>query len=321
MEVEIFDEWGIDFMGPFVRSYDMTYIFVAVDYVSKLFEAVSLPNNEARSVTDFLKKNIFTRFGTPRAILRDGGSHFCYKVFPGLLENGVKHKVSTPYNPQSSGQVEVSNGEIKNILAKLKQARHRAYLSSIKVRGVDVSCSPITINDFYFKDWDRGTTEFVAKTVQMEDERGWVASVIAQGTLSWIESVNKIQKKDLTAGGQYWLSFVCTHLQPSKNETDISIEKAILIASIMSGFKAGEEVDDQLLYKGKHVSSTEDKDKEEADLQRVIAQSLEDVASMAATIFAGPSPYEANSSQVQDPAPRLDESTTLVPDSIVQPEV
>lgn len=71
----------------------------------------------------------------------------------------------------------------------------------------------------------------------MEDERGWVASVIAQGTLSWIESVNKIQKKDLTAGGQYWLSFVCTHLQPSKNETDISIEKAILIASIMSGFK------------------------------------------------------------------------------------
>lgn len=85
MEIKIFDAWGIDFMVPFVSSYDMTYILVAVDYVSKWVEAISLPNNEARSVTAFLKKNIFTRFGTPRTILSDGGSHFCYKAFAGLL--------------------------------------------------------------------------------------------------------------------------------------------------------------------------------------------------------------------------------------------
>ncbi|XP_019244347.1 PREDICTED: uncharacterized protein LOC109224217 [Nicotiana attenuata] len=60
MEVEIFDVWGIDFMGPFVSSYGMTYILVAVDYVSKWIEAIALPKNEARSVTAFLKKNIFT---------------------------------------------------------------------------------------------------------------------------------------------------------------------------------------------------------------------------------------------------------------------
>nr|XP_009768428.1 PREDICTED: uncharacterized protein LOC104219438 [Nicotiana sylvestris] len=72
----------------------------AVDYVSKWVEAIALPNNEAISVTTFLKKNIFTRFGTPRAILSDGGSHFCNKVFTGLLEKyGVKHKVATPYHP------------------------------------------------------------------------------------------------------------------------------------------------------------------------------------------------------------------------------
>ncbi|XP_070057288.1 uncharacterized protein [Nicotiana tomentosiformis] len=93
MEVEIFDLWGIDFMGPFLSSYNMTYILVAVDYVSKWVEAIALPNNEARSVTFFLKKNIFTRFGTPRAILSDGGSHFCNKAFSGLLKKyGVKHK-------------------------------------------------------------------------------------------------------------------------------------------------------------------------------------------------------------------------------------
>ncbi|XP_019256095.1 PREDICTED: uncharacterized protein LOC109234524 [Nicotiana attenuata] len=56
-------------------------------------------------------------------MLSDGGSHFCNKAFTGLLEKyGVKHKVATPYHPQWSGQVEVSNREIKNILAKIVNA-------------------------------------------------------------------------------------------------------------------------------------------------------------------------------------------------------
>ncbi|XP_070026258.1 uncharacterized protein [Nicotiana sylvestris] len=88
-----------------------------------MVEAIALPNNEARSVTAFLKNNIFTRFGTLRAILSDSGSHFCNKVFTGLLEKyGVKHKVAIRYHPQSSGQVEVSNREIKSILAKFVNA-------------------------------------------------------------------------------------------------------------------------------------------------------------------------------------------------------
>ncbi|XP_075096248.1 uncharacterized protein LOC142174365 [Nicotiana tabacum] len=110
-------------MGPFVSSCGMKYILLAVDYVSKWVEAISLPNNKARSVTTFLKKNMFTRFGTPRAILSDGGSHFCNKAFTGLLEKyGIKNKVAIPYHPQSSGQVEVSNREIKSILAKTVNA-------------------------------------------------------------------------------------------------------------------------------------------------------------------------------------------------------
>ena len=123
LEVDIFDVWGIDFMGPFVSSCGNTYILVAVDYVSKWVEAVALPNNEARSVVAFLKKSIFTRFGTPRAIISDGGSHFCNKAFDSLLAKyGVNHKVTTPYHPQASGQVEVSNREIKSILSKTVNA-------------------------------------------------------------------------------------------------------------------------------------------------------------------------------------------------------
>ncbi|XP_060210188.1 uncharacterized protein LOC132637057 [Lycium barbarum] len=121
--IELFDVWGIDFMGPFVSSYSNRYILVAVDYVSKWVEAVALPNNEGRSVTVFLKRVILSRFGTPRVIISDGGSHFCNRLFKTLLEKyGVKHKVSTPYHPQTSGQVEVSNREIKSILSKTVNA-------------------------------------------------------------------------------------------------------------------------------------------------------------------------------------------------------
>ncbi|XP_019266635.1 PREDICTED: uncharacterized protein LOC109244061 [Nicotiana attenuata] len=83
------------------------------------FRLLPLPKNEARSVVAFLKKNIFTRFGTPREIISDGGSHFCSNPFDTLLSKyGATHKVTTPYHSQASGQVEVSNQEIKSILSK-----------------------------------------------------------------------------------------------------------------------------------------------------------------------------------------------------------
>ncbi|KAL0662473.1 hypothetical protein Bca4012_099310 [Brassica carinata] len=65
------------------------------------------------------KTIIFPRFGVPRVVISDGVSHFINKIFAGLLKkNGVQHKVATPYHPQTSGQVEVSNREIKSILQK-----------------------------------------------------------------------------------------------------------------------------------------------------------------------------------------------------------
>ncbi|XP_060195045.1 uncharacterized protein LOC132624258 [Lycium barbarum] len=104
MEVELFDVWGTDFMGPFVSSRSMRYILVTVYYVSKWVEAVALSNNDGKSVTNFLKRNIFTRFGTPWAIISGGGTHFCNKQFANLMEkHGVKHRVETPYHPQTSG--------------------------------------------------------------------------------------------------------------------------------------------------------------------------------------------------------------------------
>nr|GFA43675.1 reverse transcriptase domain-containing protein [Tanacetum cinerariifolium] len=94
---EIFDVWGIDFMGPFPSSKGNKYILVVVDYLSKWVEAKALPTNDARVVVKFLK-SLFSRFGTPKAILSDRGTHFCNDQFSRVMAKyGVTHRLSTAY--------------------------------------------------------------------------------------------------------------------------------------------------------------------------------------------------------------------------------
>ncbi|XP_070025755.1 uncharacterized protein [Nicotiana sylvestris] len=78
-----------------------------------------LPTNDAMVVVAFVKKNIFSRFRTPRALISDEGTHFCDRLLNNLLANyEVRHRIATTYHPQTSGQAEVSNREIKQILEK-----------------------------------------------------------------------------------------------------------------------------------------------------------------------------------------------------------
>ena len=83
-------------------------------------EATTLPTNDAKAVVNFLQKNIFSRFGTPRTIISDEGTLFCNKIFAtALAKYGIKDKIATTYHSQSNGQAEVSNREIKRILEKV----------------------------------------------------------------------------------------------------------------------------------------------------------------------------------------------------------
>jgi len=68
---------GIDFIGPFLSSYSHEYILLVVDYVRKWVESVVVQHANAKIVICFLRNNIFSRFGTPRVLISDGGSHFC----------------------------------------------------------------------------------------------------------------------------------------------------------------------------------------------------------------------------------------------------
>nr|GEW19258.1 reverse transcriptase domain-containing protein [Tanacetum cinerariifolium] len=124
---EIFDVWGIDFMGLFPSSRRNKYILVAVDYLSKWVAAKALPTNDARVVCMFFK-SLFARFGAPRAIISDHGTHFCNDQFSKvMLKYGVTHRLSTAYHPQTSGQVEVSNHGLKRILKRTIGENHASW--------------------------------------------------------------------------------------------------------------------------------------------------------------------------------------------------
>ena len=124
--VEIFDVWSIDFMGPFPSSFGNEYILLAVDYVSKWVEAIPSRTNDAKVVVKFLRENIFARFGMPRAIISDQGNHFNNRSFDALLKRYfIVHRLATPNHPQTSGQVEASSQQIKQIPEKTMSKKRK----------------------------------------------------------------------------------------------------------------------------------------------------------------------------------------------------
>nr|XP_025685202.1 uncharacterized protein LOC112785994 [Arachis hypogaea] len=101
-------------------------------YIMKLelfdVKAIATSTNVNKVVINSLKKNIFSRFGVPRAVISDRRSHFCNKPLENLLFRcGVKHKVATPYHPKTNGQAEISNRELKRILEKTVRASRKDW--------------------------------------------------------------------------------------------------------------------------------------------------------------------------------------------------
>ena len=103
-------------MGSFLSSFVNLYIFLVADYVSKWVEAITCPRNDASTMVGLIQRNILSRFGSPRTIISDEGSHLASKVFAKLLSRyEIRHVMGLAYHPQSNGQAEISNKEIKKI--------------------------------------------------------------------------------------------------------------------------------------------------------------------------------------------------------------
>jgi hypothetical protein len=128
LQIDIFDVWGIDFMGPLPNSEGCEYILATIDYVSKWVEALLCRVADAMHSKRMFHKVIFPRYGVPRIVISYGGSHFIDRTFRrALMEVGVDHQIATPYHPQMSGQAETSNKKIKNILQKIVNQMGRSW--------------------------------------------------------------------------------------------------------------------------------------------------------------------------------------------------
>ena len=89
-----------------------------MDYVSKWVETIA-SINDGNTVVGFIQRNILSRFGAPRTIISDEGSHFANKVFAKLMSRyGIRHVIGLDYHPQSNGQTEISNRKMEKILEK-----------------------------------------------------------------------------------------------------------------------------------------------------------------------------------------------------------
>eukprot|EP00253_Pinus_taeda_P032975 PITA_32975 len=119
--LEPFDKWGMDFIEPInPPSKKKQHIIVCTNYLTKWAETKAIKAATEEKVAEFLRENIFYKFGYPRELVRDQGNQFTSSMIEELFSHHkIKHRTSTPYHPQANGQVEVTNRAVENILTKV----------------------------------------------------------------------------------------------------------------------------------------------------------------------------------------------------------
>lgn len=102
---EPYEKWGMDFVGPMnPPSKQRQYIIVCTDYLTKWAETKAIKAATEEKVTEFLRENIFYKFGYLRELVTDQGNQFTSNLIEDLLtHHKIKHRTSTPYHPQANG--------------------------------------------------------------------------------------------------------------------------------------------------------------------------------------------------------------------------
>ena len=116
---EPFSEVIIDIVGPLPRTKSgHEYLLTLIDRMSKYPEAMPLRSIKSQRIVEELIK-FFTKFGMPKVLQSDCGSNFTCRYFEDSMESlGVKHVLSSPYHPESQGQVERFHQTLKSMLKK-----------------------------------------------------------------------------------------------------------------------------------------------------------------------------------------------------------
>ncbi|RDY09854.1 gag-pol, partial [Mucuna pruriens] len=112
-----------------------------MDYMSRWVEATATKTNGAKVVVDFLKSNIFYRFGVPNVLISDQGSHLCNRAMPSLFHKyGVVHRTVIAYHPQTNDQAEVFNTEIKKTLKKMTNPSRKDWSQLLEDACHNLNC-------------------------------------------------------------------------------------------------------------------------------------------------------------------------------------
>ena len=126
MPTEVFQRWGLDFMGPIeppARQTKNCYIITVMDYITKWVEARALKDNTAKFTAKFLYEEIITNVGFPVELVSDKGEHFMNDIIRILTKKFmILHKRSTTYYPQANGQAKNTNKVLKTVLTKMVNA-------------------------------------------------------------------------------------------------------------------------------------------------------------------------------------------------------
>jgi hypothetical protein len=103
LTLQAFEKWAIDFMGPINPQDKHTgarYIITTTKYLTRWSEAREIKDCSATTVACFIFDDIITRFGCPKILMSDQGTHSINKIVEALTEEfAVHYQKRTPYHP------------------------------------------------------------------------------------------------------------------------------------------------------------------------------------------------------------------------------
>lgn len=130
---EPFDKWGMDFIGHiYPQSRQKHYIIVFTYYLTKWVEDKAIKATTKEKVVEFLRENVFYKFGYPRELVTDQGNQFTSHMIENFLRyHKINHGTSTPYHPQANGQVEVTKRVLEGIMSKVISSSKKYWVDRI----------------------------------------------------------------------------------------------------------------------------------------------------------------------------------------------